>query len=153
MPNLVGLTKLDALAKLDEMTLDFTVVDKDVPGIAKGIVASQSPLKGSKITSTTVVVLTVSTGGTSTNKPPTAAFSWSPANPAINANVHFDAGASTDDGTIVKWVWEYDDGTTDSSSGKVTNHKFTTAGPHEVTLWITDNGGTTVSLTKTVTVL
>lgn len=153
MPNLVGLTKLDALAKLDEMTLDSTVVDKDVPGVAKGIVASQSPLKGSKITSTTVVVLTVSTGGVSTNKPPTAAFSWSPANPAAGTNIHFDAGASTDDGTIVKWVWEYDDGTTDSSSGKVANHKFTTAGAHEVTLWITDNGGTTVSLTRTVTVL
>ncbi len=153
MPNLVGLTKLDALAKLDEMTLDFTVVDKDVPGVAKGIVASQSPLKGSKITTATVVVLTVSTGGTSTNKPPTAAFSWSPANPATNANIHFDASASTDDGTIVKWVWEYDDGTTDSSSGKAAVHKFTTAGPHEVTLWITDNGGTTVSLTKTVTLL
>jgi PKD repeat protein len=98
-------------------------------------------------------VLTVSTGGTSTNKPPTAAFSWSPANPAAGANIRFDAGASTDDGTIVKWVWEYDDGTTDSTSGKVAIHKFTTAGPHEVTLWITDNGGTTVALTKTVTVL
>jgi PKD repeat protein len=102
----------------------------------------------------TVVTLTVGTGGASTNKPPTAAFSWSPASPAVGANVHFDASASADsDGTIVKWVWEYDDGTTDSSSGKVASHKFTTAGSHSVTLWITDNGGVTVSLTKTVTVL
>jgi penicillin-binding protein 1A len=153
MPNLVGLTKLDALAALDKLSLDYSVVDKDVPGVAKGVVAAQSPLPGSKIATSTVVVLTVSTGGTSANKPPIAAFSWSPATPAANATVHFDAGASTDsDGSIVKWVWEYDDGTTDSSAGKVANHKFTTSGPHSVTLWITDDAGSTVSITKTVTV-
>jgi penicillin-binding protein 1A len=154
LPNLVGLTKLDALAALDKLSLDYSVVAKDVPGVAAGVVASQNPLAGSTITSMTVVTLTVGTGGASTNKPPTAAFSWSPASPAVGANVHFDASASADsDGTIVKWVWEYDDGTTDSSSGKVASHKFTTAGSHSVTLWITDDGGATVSLTKTLTVL
>ena len=152
MPNLVGLTKLDAFAALGKLALRYTVIQKDVPGVAAGIVASQDPLAGSTITSVTVVALTVGTGGTGANRPPTASFSWSPITPSTNVATRFDASASTDDGTIVKWVWEFGDGSKDSSSGKVATHRFAAPGSFDVTLWITDDRGSTVSLTKQLTV-
>lgn len=152
MPNLVGKTKLDALAALAKLSLKYTVVQQDVPGVASGMVAAQTPAKGSVITSATAVTITVATGGTGGNRPPTAAFSWSPTTPSANANVRFDAGASTDDGTIVKWVWESSDGWKDSSSGKTATHRFAAPNDYSVTLWITDDRGTVVSLTKQITV-
>lgn len=152
MPNLVGLAKLDAFAALDKLSLKYNVVQKDVAGVAAGTVASQNPVSGSVITSVTVVTVTVGTGGTAANKPPAASFLWSPPTPSTSAATHFDAGASTDDGTIVKWVWEFGDGSKDSSSGKIATHKYAAPGAYDVTLWITDDRGATVSLTKRVTV-
>jgi penicillin-binding protein 1A len=152
MPNLVGLTKLAALAALDKMTLRYSVVDKDAAGVAAGIVAAQDPLSGSTITSATVVALTVATGGGGANRPPTAKFDWSPKPALANKSVNFDASGSSDpDGTIVKWLWEFGDGTKDSS-GKTPTHKYAAPSTYNVTLWITDNGGTTVSITKQITV-
>jgi len=151
MPNLVGLTKLAALAALDKMALHYSVVDKDVAGIAAGIVAAQDPLSGSTITSVTVVTLTVSTGGGGANRPPTAKFDWAPTKPSVNQSIKFDASGSADpDGTIVKWVWEFGDGS--SASGKTASHAFSAPNDYNVTLWITDSGGTTVSITKRITV-
>jgi membrane peptidoglycan carboxypeptidase len=152
VPNVVGKTKTDAFATLDALKLHYTVVEKDVAGVAAGVVAKQSPPAGSAITSATVVALTVSNGGSGANRPPTAAFSWTPASPASGSPTKFDAGASTDDGSIVKWVWEFGDGAKDTSAGKVANHTFAAPGSYDVTLWVTDDKGTTVSLTKHVTV-
>ena len=153
MPNLVGMTKLNALNALDALNIEYSVLSQNVPGVTAGNVAAQTPPAGSMVVTGTPVTVTVSTGGTPSNRPPIAAFTWNPATPAVNSSVHFDGSASADvDGTIQKWVWEYDDGTTDPTSGKVASHKFTTAGPHNVTLWITDSGGATVSVTKSVTV-
>jgi penicillin-binding protein 1A len=150
VPSLVGKTKADAIASLDSLALKYTVVEKDVTGVAAGVVAAQTPAAGSKITNTTMVTLTVATGGTAANRPPTAAFSWAPASPASGATIHFDASASSDDGTIVKWLWEFGDGAKDSTSGKAANHAYAAPGDYNVTLWITDDGGTTVSLTKSI---
>jgi penicillin-binding protein 1A len=152
IPNVVGLSKIDAFAALDAVALKYSVVDKNVSGVAAGVVSAQTPAAGSTITSGTVVALTISTGGSAVNHPPTAAFSWTPAVPAAAAVTRFDASASTDDGSITKWVWEFDDGTKDTTSGKIANHTFATPGPYDVTLWVTDNSGTTVSLVKRVTV-
>jgi len=97
--------------------------------------------------------VTVGTGGGGTNRPPVAAFDWSPKPAIATKATNFDASASSDrDGTIVKWVWEYGDGVKDASSGKTANHKYAAPGSYDVTLWITDNGGMTVSITKRVTV-
>ena len=153
MPNLVGMAKIDAFAALDKLALKYSVVAKDVSGVAGGVVAAQDPFAGSTITSVTVVTLTVGTGGGSTNRPPTAVFDWSPKPPLANKTVSFDGSASSDvDGTIVKWVWEYGDGTKDSTSGKKATHTFAAVKSYSVTLWITDDRGTTVSLVKTVVV-
>jgi penicillin-binding protein 1A len=152
VPDVVGLAKADALATLSTASLHYTITLASVSGVPAGIVAAQTPAAGSKATSSTVVALTVSTGGTSTNKPPVAAFSWTPASPASGSPARFDASASTDDGTIVKWVWEFGDGAKDSSSGKAVNHTYGAPGAYDATLWVTDNSGVTVSLTKRVTV-
>jgi len=153
MPNLVGMAKIDALAALDKLALKYSVVAKDVAGVANGVVAAQDPFAGSTITSVTVVTLTVGTGGGSTNKPPMAVFDWSPKPALANKVVTFDGSASSDiDGTIVKWVWEFGDGTKDSTSGKRATHTFAAVKSYSVTLWITDDRGTTVSLAKTVSV-
>jgi membrane peptidoglycan carboxypeptidase len=153
VPKLVGLTKADAIAALGKVSLRYTVIQKDVAGVAAGVVAAQTPAAGSRITSGTVVSLTVSTGGgTPANRPPVAAFTWTPASPTAGTAVAFDAGASTDDGTITKWVWDFGDGGKDASSGQATSHTYTTPGSYDVTLWVTDDAGTTVSVTKRVTV-
>lgn len=152
MPNLVGLTKLAALAALDTMALKYTVVEKDVAGVAAGIVAAQDPLKGSTLTSATVVTLTVSNSGGGANKPPTAKFDWSPTTIVANQPVTFDGSASSDpDGSIVKWLWEFNGGTGSANGTAKVSHTYP-QGTYNVTLWITDNGGTTVSITKQITV-
>jgi PKD repeat protein len=81
-----------------------------------------------------------------------AAFSWTPASPAAGASTRFDGSASTDDVSIVKWVWEFGDGAKDSSGGKTSTHTYAAPGSYDVTLWVTDNSGVTVSTTKHVTV-
>ena len=152
VPDLVGLSKAEAFAALDAIALHYTVTESDVSGVGAGIVAAQTPSSGSVITSATVIALTVSTGGAGSGHPPTAAFTWTPATPATGAAVKFDASASTADGSITKWLWEFGDGASDSSSGAVANHTYATAKTYDVVLWVTDHAGTTVSITKQVVV-
>jgi penicillin-binding protein 1A len=153
VPDVVGLTQAEAAAALDAESLHYTVSLASVSGVPAGIVAAQTPPAGSKATTATVVAITVSTGGGTTNKPPIAAFSWTPAAPVSGAPTRFDASASTDDGSIVKWVWAFGDGgAKDTASGRIANHTYATPGSFDVTLWVTDNSGVTVSLSKRVTV-
>ena len=74
VPDLVGMTKEAALAALEKLKLGAQVIEKNVDGVAAGVVASQSPAAGSTATTQTVVTLTVSNGGVS-NPAPTADFS------------------------------------------------------------------------------
>jgi penicillin-binding protein 1A len=152
MPNLVGQTKASAIATLGKLSLKYTIVEKKVDGFAAGIVAKQDPAAGSVITSGTVVSLTVSTGGAPAAKPPVAAFEFSPKKPAPATAVAFDAGASSAEGTIVKWVWDFGEGAKDSTSGKNATHTYPTAGTFNVTLTVTDDKGATASVSKTITV-
>jgi penicillin-binding protein 1A len=153
VPRLVGLDKTAAIADLDAVSLRYTVIEKDVAGVAAGIVAAQTPAAGSRVTSQTVVTLTVSTGGTPVNKPPKAAFEWTPVSPAAGGAVTFDASTSTDDGTIVTWVWDFGDGTKDTASGESATHTYAKPGLYDVKLSITDDGGATVSVSKRVKIL
>jgi PKD repeat protein len=88
--------------------------------------------------------------GTS-NQPPTAAFSYSPASPGVNAWIQFDGSASSDpDGTITSHSWTLGDGTTRSDS--LVWHRFTAPGSYTVTLTVTDNDGATHSTSRIVQV-
>ena len=82
------------------------------------------------------------------NKPPVAAFTATPA----DLVVAFDGTASTDpDGTVASYSWDFGDGPV-AGTGATTSHTYAAAGAYQVKLTVTDNGGATNSLTKTVTV-
>ncbi len=86
------------------------------------------------------------------NQPPNASFSFTPAGPTAGDTVSFDASASSDpDGTIVSYAWEFGDGST--GSGQFVTHAFTSSGSYSVKLTVTDNQGSSRSVTKTVSVM
>lgn len=150
VPNLVGMTKEAALALLKKLTLLFEVVEKEYANVPAGVVAAQSPTSGSTATTQTVVTVTVSKGPAA-DKVPVVAFTMTPVKPKANEKVLFDASGSTDDGTIVKYSWEFGDGTP-ITPGMTATHAFTAAGTYTVVLWVTDDKGQAASLTQTIQV-
>ncbi len=150
IPNLVGMTKDAAIALLKKLALLFEVTEKEYPNVAAGLVAEQTPKSGSVATSQTVVAIVVSKGA-AVDKNPVAAFSFMPANPKVNDKLTFDASASSDDGSIVKYSWEFGDGTP-IANGMVITHSYKAAGTYQVVLWVTDNKGNAASLTQSVQV-
>ena len=85
---------------------------------------------------------------------PTARFTISPAAPALNDTVTFDATTSlpgTGAARIVSYDWTFGDGAT--GTGQVVTHTFTTAGvSNRVTLTITNDLGLSASSTQVVPV-
>ncbi len=148
VPDLVGMTKEAALAALEKLKLGAKVIEKSVEGVASGVVADQSPAAGSTGTTETVVTLTVSNGGVSTT-PPTAEFD-APATAKSGEKVKLDGSASSDDGKITKWYWEFGDGAT--AQGKNATHAWAEPGTYEITLWVTDDAGLQGSTTKQIVV-
>jgi 1A family penicillin-binding protein len=151
VPDLTGMAKQDAIAALEKVLLKYAVQEKEAPGVPPGTVTGQDPLAGSAGTTATVVTIVVSSG-VAQDKAPVGAFDFSPKQPTVSTPVKFDATASTDDGQMTKFVWEFGDGAKDSTSGKIAIHKYGAAGDFDVTLWITDDAAHTVSVTKRVTV-
>ena len=87
----------------------------------------------------------------SANQAPSAAFVFSPTNPAVNGWVQFDGSGSVDpDGSIVSYSWDFGDGT--SGTGAVAWHRFTAPGTHLVTLTVQDNNGVSDSTSQAIQV-
>ncbi|GEM_PF-174999 len=150
VPNVIGLTKEAAIARLQQLMLQFEVVEEDVRGIPAGIVASQIPASGSMGTTETIVSLVVANGGDADN-PPVAAFVFGPTAPTMMQPVAFDASISTDDGEIVTYLWEFGDGTEEQLGSNV-SHVYENPGTWEVTLWVTDDNDQTSSSTQSITI-
>jgi len=150
IPNLIGMTKEDAIALLKKLLLLFKVEEKKNKDVAPGIVTDQNPKQGSQGTTQTVVTIIVSKGAAS-NETPVAEFSFSPQAPKPNEKVTFDASASKDDGSIVTYAWELGDGTP-IASGKTLVHAYKAPGTYTVVLWTTDDQGKAASVTHTVVV-
>jgi hypothetical protein len=80
----------------------------------------------------------------STQNPPTAVAGEDMINVDFNSTITFDAGSSTDDGTIVKYEWIYGGHVLNSDTTIPTYTRLaTSSGDHNVTLRVTDNDGLT----------
>jgi PKD repeat protein len=91
---------------------------------------------------------TVTVSAPGGNQPPSVAFST--ACPLRPHQCGFDASASSDDGTITTWAWDFGDGETGTRA--VQKHTYDAPGTYQVTLTLTDDQGASASLTKAVVV-
>ncbi len=85
----------------------------------------------------------------SVNNPPTADFSWGAARSTGKTYQFQDK--SSDDGAVVKWNWEFGDGTT--SSDQNPSHSYTSPGNYTVCLTVWDDKGLNSTTCKTLEVV
>ena len=87
----------------------------------------------------------------SSNNPPTSAFSASPTDGDAPLSVDFDATASSDfDGQVTSYNWDFGDGGT--GSGATISHTYSSPGTYTATLTVTDDDGATATSTRTIDV-
>jgi PKD repeat protein len=93
--------------------------------------------------------------GVVTNKRPVASFT-APSTAQAGQSVSFDASASSDaEGPIAKYEWDLDgDGTyeTDTGTTPTVSHTYSSNGPVQVGLRVTDGSGSTATTSRTLTI-
>jgi len=83
------------------------------------------------------------------NVAPTASFTVSAVLISEGGTIQFNAVQSSDeDGEIVSYVWDFDDGT--DGSGMTVSHTYATVGTYSVYLRVTDDEGATGETRKTI---
>jgi PKD repeat protein len=88
-------------------------------------------------------------GGGESNRPPTAAFTATPASGPTPLIVTFDASASTDkEGPIASYAWTSGDGA--SLSGVTATHTYPRPGSFTVTLTVADKKGVTATASQSL---
>lgn len=80
--------------------------------------------------------------------PTIARMDFSPANPAINQDINFNASRST--GSNLTFAWDFGDGQT--ATGVVATHQYPRAGTQRVVLTVTNDSGQSNSTSSTITV-
>jgi parallel beta-helix repeat protein len=100
--------------------------------------------------STSATVRVASSNG---NVPPNAALSVTPSSGNAPLRVNADASASTDDGSITSYSFDFGDGSsTGAQPGAAAAHTYDKAGTYTVTVTVTDDGGLTSTASAQVVV-
>lgn len=73
------------------------------------------------------------------NVPPHASFSFTPSNPTTDDTVQFTDESTDVDGTVVKWLWDFGDGS--GSVKQNPTHRYYREGTYTVKLTVTDDDG------------
>lgn len=84
-----------------------------------------------------------------------AAFTVTPAAPTANQRVLFDASTSQapSNNPIARYIWDFGDGTTDTTTSRTTTHEYDSPGTYVATLRIEDALGRSATASQSVTVL
>ena len=85
-------------------------------------------------------------------QPPSADFSFSPSAPSLLSTVSFVDESSDPDGSIVKYSWDFGDGSP-ASAGSNPKHKYVHKGMYTVILTITDSTGLTATKAASIIVV
>ena len=104
-----------------------------------------------RVTDTSGATDEAATTITVTNPAPTAAISYTPAQPVARDTVTFTAQAADENGTVVGYAWDLDhDGQFDDGSAAEVKHVFLKPGDYPVALRVTDNEGATTEVERIV---
>lgn len=107
----------------------FTASAYNDSGLSGGMIGEEFSISFSVVSST------------QENQPPNAIAVADPLSGNVPLTVQFDASASTDDGTIVSYLWEFKDGTSSTSTDTSPQYIFNNEGTFMVQLTVTDNDG------------
>jgi PKD repeat protein len=89
-----------------------------------------------------------------TSVPLTASFSVNPPEPVALTSAKFDATSSSDpNGTIISYVWNYGDGSKNTTTSPITFHQYPSVGSFNATLTLIDSNGSNSSSLVPVFVL
>jgi PKD repeat protein len=117
----------------------------DASTLAEGehsIEVQASTLSGTR---SDVITVYVKRGEPLPNSPPTAAFSYN----ISELTVDFTDQSTDSDGYIVKWSWNFGDGSTSTAQSPI--HTYAVDGTYNVSLTVTDDNGSTGSVSENVT--
>jgi len=88
------------------------------------------------------------------NRSPTAAFHFSPAEPAINESIELVSDSSDPEGRIDVQRWDLNgDGDFSDATGSTNSVSFSSPGPHAVSLLVEDRDGGTDTISQTIEVV
>lgn len=98
----------------------------------------------------TVDVHLVPPASTRTPDAPVANFVYSPSFPAVAQEINFNGNpsAAIPGRTLIRWDWEWGDGTRATQSNPIEDHDYVFAGNYAVTLTVYDNFGAFSSSTR-----
>jgi PKD repeat protein len=109
------------------------------------VTPSSGDAAGTTARSVSIRLVPTGTVGGETNVPD---FQFAPSSPKQLESVTFDASSAVLDSTLVKYEWDFGDGS--KGSGRVASHQFREVGFYTVTLTVTDSMGRTGSRSKSV---
>jgi PKD repeat protein len=84
------------------------------------------------------------------NQPPTADFTYTPLNPTDTEIIQFTDTSTDNDGVIVNWTWDFDDGKISYLQNPT--HRYCDDGTYHTTLTVKDDDDATDSISKDIIV-